>query len=82
MLATSCVREEKKLNPLCTIASVMRRALLFCQSTYFSIVTVESNSVELINLLNSNRLFSLEIAWIFEYITPIRDSFDFIYFFF
>lgn len=59
VLAASCVRVERKLNPLCTAASMMRMALQFGQSTCFSKVTVESNFAD---LLNSDRLCSLEVA--------------------
>ena len=44
----------------------------------FSKVEVECNFAELVDLLNSDRICSLEVAWIFEDITLIRDSFDFI----
>ena len=76
VLAASCDRMEKSLNPLCTAANVMRKALLFCQSVSFSKVEVECNFAELVDFLNSNRICSLEAAWILEDISFIRDSFD------
>ena len=80
VLAASCDRVEKSLNPLCTAAFVMRKALLFCQSTSFSQVEVECNFAKLVNFINSDRICSLEAAWISEDISLISDSFDFISF--
>ena len=80
MLAASCDRVEKSLNPLCTAAFVMRKALLFCQSTSFSKVEVECNFAELVDFINSDRICSLEAAWILEDISLISDSFHFISF--
>ena len=70
----------KELNPLCTAACVVRKALLFCQSTSFSHVQVECNFAELVDLLNSDRICSLEVAWILEDIAIIKGSFNFISF--
>ena len=70
----------KELNPLCTAACVVRKALLFCQSTRFSHVQVECNFAELVDLLNSDRICSLEVAWILEDIVIIKHSFNFISF--
>ena len=67
---------EKSLSPLCTAAYVVRKALLFCQSVSFSKVEVECNFAELVDFLNSERIFSLEAAWILEDISLISDSFD------
>ena len=81
VLAASCDRVEKSLNPPCTAAFVMRKALLFCQSTSFSQVEVECNFAKLVNFINSDRICSLdEAAWISEDISLISDSFDFISF--
>ena len=62
VLAASCHRLQKNLNPLCTAAIVMRLALLFCQNTSFYNVMVECNFVELVDLLNSDRICCLEAA--------------------
>ena len=78
VLAASCHRLQKNLNPLYTVATVMRLALLFCQNTNFHKVMVECNFAELVNLLNSDRTCCLEVAWIIEDICLIRDSFSFI----
>ena len=78
MLAATCDKIVKELNPLCTAACVLRKALLFCQSTSFSHVQVESNFADLVDLLNSDRICSLEVAWILEDIAIIKDSFNFI----
>ena len=43
----------------------------------FSKVEVECNFAELVDLLNSDRICSLEVAWILEDITLIRDIFYF-----
>ena len=75
VLAALCDRMDKKLNQLCTIAFVMRKALLFCQSISFSKVKVECNFAELVELLNSDRICSLEVAWTLEDISCIRESF-------
>ena len=58
----------------------MRMDLQFCQSTSFFKVIVESNFAELIDLLNSDRIYSLEVAWILENINFICDSFYFVFF--
>ena len=81
VLAAACDRIVKELNLLYTVACVLRRALLFCQSTSFSQVQVESNFAELVDLLNFDRICSLEVAWILDDIAIIKDSFNFIYFF-
>ena len=78
VLATSCHRLQKNLNPLCTVALVMRLALLFCQNTSFLKVMVECNFVELVDLLNSDRACCLEAAWIIEDISLIRGSLSYI----
>ncbi|KAL0013847.1 hypothetical protein SO802_000916 [Lithocarpus litseifolius] len=80
VLAAACDKIVKELNPLCTAACVLRKALLFCQSISFSYVQVESNFAELVDLLNSDRICSLEVAWILEDIAIIKDSFNFISF--
>ena len=81
VVAVACDRIVKELNLLYTVACVLRRALLFCQSTSFSQVQVESNFAELVDLLNFDRICSLEVAWILDDIAIIKDSFNFIYFF-
>ena len=68
------------MNPLYIAASMMRAALLFCQSVSFFKLYVECNFVELMDLLISDRIFSLEVAWILEDINLIKDSFAFISF--
>ena len=80
VLAASCDRLEKSLNLLCTGAFVMRKALLFYQSTSFSKVEGEGNFAELVDFLDSDRICSLEATWILEDTSLICDSFDFIYF--
>ena len=75
MLAATCDKIVKELNPLYTAACVLRKALLFCQSTSFSHVQVESNFAELVDSLNSDRI---EVAWILKDIAIIKDSFNFI----
>ncbi|XP_065636892.1 cytochrome P450 76C2-like [Quercus suber] len=80
VLAAACDKGVKELNPLCTAACVLRKALLFCQSISFSQVQVECNFAELVDLLNSDRICSLEVAWILEDISIIKDSFNFISF--
>ena len=57
-----------------------RKALLFCQSISFSKVEVECNFAKLVELLNSDRICSLEVAWTLEDISCIRESFVFISF--
>ena len=59
----------------------MRKALLFCQSISFFKVEVECNFVEIVELLNFDRISSLKVAWTLEDIAFIRESFDFISFF-
>ena len=81
VLVASCHRLQKNLNPLCTAATVMRLALLFCQNTSFLKVMVECNFAELVNLLNSDRICCLEAAWIIEDIGLIRDRFFFLFLF-
>ena len=81
VLPALCDRVDKKMNQLCTAAFVMRKALLFCQSISFSKVEVECNFAELVELLNSDRICSLEVAWTPEDISCIRESFVFISFF-
>ena len=80
VLAASCHRQQKNLNPLCIAATVMRLAVLFCQNTSFYKVMVECNFAKLANLLNSDRIYCLEATWIIEDIGLIRDSFSFISF--
>ena len=80
MLAAACDKGVNELNPLCTAACVVRKALLFCQSTTFSKVQVECNFAELVDLLNSDRICSLEVAWILEDIAIIKENFNFISF--
>ena len=41
---------------------------------------VECNFAELVDLLNLDRIYYLEVAWIIEDIGLIRDSFSFISF--
>ena len=80
VLATACDKGVKELNPLCTAACVVRKALLFYQSISFSKVQVECNFAELVDLLNSNRICSLKVAWILENIAIIKENFNFISF--
>ena len=80
VLATVCDKSVKELNPLCTAACVVRKALLFCQSTGFSKVQAECNFVELVDFLNSDKICSLEVAWILEDIAIIKENFNFISF--
>ena len=47
---------------------------------YFSKVQVECNFAELVDLLNSDRLCSLEVAWILEDIAIIKEYFNFVSF--
>ena len=42
---------------------------------------VECNFAEVMELLISDRICSLEVAWILKDIAIIKDSFNFIYFF-
>ena len=42
---------------------------------------MECNFAELVDLLNSNRICSLEVGWILEDVAIIKDSFNFISFF-
>ena len=80
VLAASFHRLLKNLNPLFTAATMMRLTLLFCQNTSFHKVMVECNFAKLLNLLNSDRIYCLEAAWIIEDISLIRESFSFISF--
>ncbi|XP_075649856.1 uncharacterized protein LOC142620360 [Castanea sativa] len=80
VLAAVCDKSVKELNPLCTAACVVRKALLVCQSTSFSHVQVECNFAELVDLLNSDHICSLEVAWILEDIAIINDNFNLISF--
>ena len=80
VLATTCCQQQKNLNPLCTAALVMRMALLFCQGIYFFKLYVECNFAKLMYLLISDRICSLEVAWILEDINLFKDSFTFISF--
>ena len=80
VLAATCRWEQKNLNPLYIAASMMRVALLFCQSISFFKLYVECNFAELMDLLISNRISSLEVAWILEDINLIKGSFAFISF--
>ena len=66
VLVATCDRTKKKLNTLGIVACVMRKAQLFCQNISFSKVQLEYNFTELVDLLNSDRTCSLEVAWIFE----------------
>ena len=80
-MAASCERTTRKeLHSLWTAAAVMRKALLFCQNTCFSKVIVESNFAELEDFINSNRIYSLEVAWILEDIKLICEQFISIFF--
>lgn len=76
----TCRQEQKNLNPLCTVASMMRVAQLFYQSISFLKLYVECKFAELMDLLISDRICSLEVAWILEDINLIKDSFAFISF--
>lgn len=76
----TCRQEQKNLNPLCIVPSMMRVALLFCQSISFFKLYVECNFAELMDLLISDRICFLEVAWILEDINLIKDSFAFISF--
>ena len=80
VLAAACERSVKELHPLCRTTCVLRKALLFCQSISFSQVQVECNFAEVVELLNSNRICSLEVAWILDDIAIIKDSFNFVSF--
>ena len=81
VLAIACDKIVKELNPLCTVACVLRKALFFCQSSSFSQVQVECNFAEVVDLLNFERICSLEVAWILEDIAIIKDIFNFISFY-
>ena len=59
---------------------MMRLALLFCQNASFDKFMLECNFAEHVNLLNSDKILCLEVAWIIEDIGLIRDSFSFISF--
>ena len=80
VFAAACERSVKELHPLCTTACVLRKALLFCQSISFSQVQVECNFAEVMELLISDKICSLEVAWILKDIAIIKDSFNFISF--
>ena len=71
---------RKELHSLWIAAAVMRKALLFCQNTCFSKVIVESNFAELEDFINSNRIYSLEVAWILEDIKLLCEQFISIFF--
>ena len=74
-MAASCERVRKELHALWTATSVVHVGLLFCQSTSFSNIIVECNFAELVDLLNSDRVCSLEVAWILEDIKLICEQF-------
>lgn len=78
VLAAYYVQVEKHLNPLCTAANAMSIAFQFCQNTSFLKVTVECNSAKLVDLLKSDIICSIEVAWIPEDITLLKDIFAFI----
>ncbi|XP_075654704.1 uncharacterized protein LOC142624852 [Castanea sativa] len=75
VMAAACEQARKELNALWTAASVVRIALLFCQKISFTKITAESNFAELVDLLNSDRTCSLEVAWILEDIKLICEHF-------
>ena len=75
VLAASCERVRKELHSLWTAAVVMRKALVFCLNTCFSKVFVESNFAEPVDFINSDRICTLEMAWILEDIKLIREQF-------
>ena len=74
-MAASCEHVRKELHALWTATSVVHVGLLFCQSTNFSNIIVECNFAELMDLLNSDRVCSSEVAWILEDIKLICDQF-------
>ena len=53
---------KKELHALWTTTSVLGIALLFCQITSLSIIIVECNFAELVDLLYSDRICSLEVT--------------------
>ncbi|KAL0013241.1 hypothetical protein SO802_000310 [Lithocarpus litseifolius] len=70
VMAAACEQARKELNALWTAASVVRIALLFCQNISFTKIIAE-----LVDLLNSDRICSLEVAWILEDIKLICEHF-------
>ena len=82
VFAASCVRVEKTLSFICIMTSLVRTTLQFGLSISFLKVEEECNLAKLVDLLNFDRICSLEVAWILEDINLIRDSFDFILFHF
>jgi len=54
---------KKELHALWTTTSVLGIALLFCQITSLSIIIVECHFAELVDLLYSDRICSLEVTW-------------------
>ena len=53
----------------------MRKALVFCLNTCFSKVIIESNFAERVDFINSDRICTLEEAWILEDIKLICEQF-------
>lgn len=74
-MAASCDRINKASNALWTAADVMKKALLFCQNSYFLDIIAESTFGEHLDLLNSNRVFSLKVARILEDMNFICEGF-------
>ena len=74
-MAASCERDKKEIHILWTAVLVVRVGLLFCQNTSFLNIIVECNFAKLVDLLNSDRVCSLEVAWILEDIKLICDQF-------
>ena len=75
VLAAFCERVRKELHSLWTAAAVMRKALVFCLNTCFSKVFVESNFAEPVDFINSDRICTLEMAWILDDIKLICEQF-------
>lgn len=60
---------------LCGLPQMLRGRLLFCQNNYFIDIIAECAFGDLLDLLNSNRVFPLKVAWIFENINLICEVF-------
>lgn len=75
VMAALCEWTRNELHSLWTAATVMGMALVFCQNTCFSNVIFESNFSELVDFLNSDRICSLEVAWILEDVKLICEQF-------
>ena len=75
VLVASCERVRKELHSLWTAAAVMRKALVFCQNSCFSKVIVESDFAKPVDFINSDRICTLEVAWILEDVKLICKQF-------